>query len=130
MKNPIALVGMFLTVAILSATAGAAGSLMYLTGPFQKWQGEFSESQLPGQADALRQLRAGDTTKAAQYLETASSLALISLAERKDAGAKVPADARAAEAVAYLCSQPPVAASAPATGKLTFAEACVRLTRL
>jgi hypothetical protein len=129
MNNKLALAASAILIALVSAALGVVVSIFYLAQPLQKGQGEFSEASLVAQTEALTDLRAGHPSKAQAYLEMASSISLRTLGERKDGGAKVPATAPSASAVSYLCSQPPEPASAPQSGKISFAEACVLLQK-
>lgn len=129
MKNNIALVASFLLVATISAALGVAASLFHLAKPFQKWQADFSETSLSMQVDALRQLRAGQAEAAIQYLEMATTRSLLEMGQQRDEGANVPSSRRSAEAVQYLCDQPPTKASSKLSGKLSFGESCVLLLR-
>lgn len=129
MKNKIALLAGLLSVGIVSAALGIGASFMYLAKPFQKWQVEFSETYLPIQAEALQQLRAGNTEMAIQYLEMASTRSLLEMGHQRDEGAKVPTSLQSVNAVKYLCEQPPTKASSDTSSKLTFAESCALLLK-
>lgn len=129
MNKKIAQLASFLIVAIVAAAIGMGVSLMYLAKPFQKWQVEFSETYLPIQAEALRELREGKPDKATRYLEMASTFSLVAMGEQRDEGARAPTAQQTVEAIKYLCGQPPTAASRNTSSKLTFAESCALLLK-
>lgn len=129
MKNKVALLASYLIVAIIAAAIGMGVSLMYLAKPFQKWQVEFSETYLPIQAEALKQLREGNPDKATRYLEMASTFSLIAMGEQRDEGARAATAHQTVEAIQYLCGQPPTTASRNTSSRLTFAESCALLLK-
>ncbi len=129
MNNKLALAASGILIALVSAALGVVVSIYYLAQPLQKGRGEFSESFLVTQSEALTDLRAGQPAKALAYLEMASSISLRALGEQKDAGVRVPLNPRSVLAVQELCSQPATQASAQQTAKITFAEACLLLQK-
>ncbi len=130
MTNKLAFAASGILIALVSAALSAVVSISYVAQPLQTGQGEFTESFLVAQTEALKDLRAGHPAKAQAYLEMVSAINLRKLGERKDAGAKVPSTVAAVQAVAYACGQAPTAASSQQTdGKMSFGEACVLLQK-
>lgn len=126
-NQKITLIMSALILMLISASLGVMGSFYFLASPMDKWQGQFSETYLPMQADALKDLREGKSEKAQAYLEMATSFSLLTMGQQRSEGPSHKANAQTMESVRYLCSHPPLAQSDKATEGISFGEACVLL---
>jgi hypothetical protein len=118
-----------LILMLISASAGVMASFFYLASPMDKWQGQFSETYLPLQTDALKALREGKQEKALAYLEMATSFSLLTMGQQRSEGPAHKASPQTIEAVQYLCAHPPMAQSGKPTEGISFGEACLLLQR-
>lgn len=116
-------------LAIISAAIGVASSFLYLGKPFDKWQVQFSETYLPMQAEALKELRAGRIEKARAYLEMASTFSLITMGQQKSEGTGGAFSGSTKEAIQYLCDNPPARQSTEHGGQVSLSESCFLLQR-
>lgn len=124
MKHKLALVMGALVLSLISAAAGVAAGFVYMSRPFEKWQVQFSETYLPVQAEALKELRAGKTDRAMAYLEMASGFSLTTMGQQRAEGVKAPLSAATRQAITYLCETPPTGAAPPQSTKVSVGEAC------
>lgn len=118
-----------LILMLISASAGVMASFFYLANPMDKWQGQFSETYLPMQADALKALREGKPDKALAYLEMATSFSLLTMGQQRSVGPAHKASPQTMEAIHYLCVHPPSGQSDKPTQGISFGEACLLLQR-
>lgn len=118
-----------LILMLISASAGVMASFFYLANPMDKWQGQFSETYLPLQADALKALRDGKPEKALAYLEMATSFSLLTMGQQSSEGPAHKASPQTMQAIHYLCAHPPAAQNDKPTEGISFGEACLLLQR-
>ncbi|HET8871277.1 MAG TPA: hypothetical protein VFM48_12605 [Aquabacterium sp.] len=124
-KTTLAMGGV--VIAIVSAAAGVAGSFLYLSKPFEKWQGQFSETYLPAQTWALKELREGKAEKALDYLEMSTTFSLLTMGQIRSEGGAPITDVQTTDSIRYLCDHPSKRSQDDAAHRVSIGEACALL---